>query len=316
MKSNTNSELFAIKRFTKDISITQKMKVSIISFESLTLHKASILYEVSTIHIANHSNLIKFYEIYETESSICLVKEYFPGQTLRSLLKNPNFAACHPDVKSAQIIKPLLIALAYLASKEAIHGSLSPDNIIVDQNGRVKISNLGQINLMDNLDSIYQEHYAWGYIAPEVFKGLISDNKLDVFSVGCIFFEVLFGVPLFKGQNVAQTLQLNKSFSYETIFNKICKEIQDSQSPINKQSNEYFDDSLKLNLIIGLELLLKLLEVDPEKRISAEEASKHSYFKSSSLYASNVNITLFSVACLDSIRYQASPLFFIINLSQ
>jgi len=102
----------------------------------------------------------------------------------------------------------------------------------------------------------------------------------------------LFGAPLFKGQTFSQTLQLNKAYSYDSILNKINKEIQDLHSPINKQ---------------GLELLAKLLDSDLEKRISAEEAFNHAYFKSPAITRACLNPS-FLLMCLDSINEQ-TPTF-------
>jgi serine/threonine protein kinase len=120
-------------------------------------------------------------------------------------------------------------------------------------------------------DYIFERCGTPGYIAPEVFNykkkndagNLGYDGKCDVFSAGCILFQILFGFRLFNGKDAANVLQLNKTFNYDQICEIIQAEINEGKSKINK---------------IGLELLLKMLQADPKKRLSAFEALAHNYF--------------------------------------
>jgi len=108
-----------------------------------------------------------------------------------------------------------------------------------------------------------------GYIAPEVFSFTKRDpntsynEKCDVFSAGCILYEMLFGRPLFESKDTTSILDLNKCFSYAKTCETITDEFLDPSSNINKQ---------------GLDLLMRLLEPDQFKRISASEALEHPYF--------------------------------------
>jgi len=85
-----------------------------------------------------------------------------------------------------------------------------------------------------------------------------------VFSAGCIFFEILFGFPLFKGKDLIETLKLNKTYSEKDTFEIIDKEMNDPHSEFTKQD---------------LDLLKKLLYEDPRKRITPSEALEHECFK-------------------------------------
>ena len=73
----------------------------------------------------------------------------------------------------------------------------------------------------------------------------------------------MFGFRLFNGKDAANVLQLNKTFNYDQISEIIQAEISEGKSKINKG---------------GLELLLKMLQTDPKKRISAFDALAHNYF--------------------------------------
>ncbi len=106
-----------------------------------------------------------------------------------------------------------------------------------------------------------------GYIAPEILKSSqenrVYDDKVDVFSAGCIFFEMLFGYPLFKGSKTSEISSSNKHFKYSDLIQLVTKEQNNLQPHSTK---------------LALDLLLKLLHSDPKQRISAEEALDDIYF--------------------------------------
>jgi len=142
--------------------------------------------------------------------------------------------------------------------------------VIIDKEGKVKVIDFLFINKANMAELTDEKTLTPGYIAPEIFKydtmnpRTAYDEKSNIFSVGCIFFEMLFGFPLFKDQDPTNTLSLNKSYNFSAVSDLINKEISNHDSLIEEQA---------------LELLLLLLEPDFTKRISAREALNHSYFQ-------------------------------------
>lgn len=150
--------------------------------------------EIELMRILDHDNIIKLYEVYETEKSIYLVLDLIQGKSLQDTLKKSTFKEEYSDVKIFNIIRSILDALAYLASKGIMHRDLKPDNILLEKGEKVKIVDFGLATYIDVPEYIFKKCGTPGYIAPEVFKYDQKDpatnynDKCDVFSAGSIFF--------------------------------------------------------------------------------------------------------------------------------
>jgi len=90
----------------------------------------------------DHENIIKLYEVYETEKSIYLVLELIQGKSLHGLLRRTNFREEEEvsHTKTINLVRSLLDALVYLASKGTMHRDLKPDNILLDKGEKSKLS--------------------------------------------------------------------------------------------------------------------------------------------------------------------------------
>ena len=153
-----------------------------------------MLNEIDIMRCLNHENIIKLYEVFETEKSIYLVLELIQGKSLQEVLKKPTFRDEFSEGKIVNMIKSILDALAYLAAKGIMHRDLKPDNILLGKGDVIKIVDFGLATFIDVPDYIFKKCGTPGYIAPEVFKydqknaSTNYDDKCDVFSAGCIMF--------------------------------------------------------------------------------------------------------------------------------
>jgi len=153
-----------------------------------------MLNEIDIMKSLDHENIIKLYEVHETENSIYLVLELIQGRSLQEVLKKPSFKDEYSEVKVVNMIRSILDALAYLSSKGIMHRDLKPDNILLDKESKVKIADFGLATIVDLPEYIFKKCGTPGYIAPEVFKydaknhSTNYDQRCDVFSAGCIFY--------------------------------------------------------------------------------------------------------------------------------
>lgn len=152
--------------------------------------------EIDIMRAADHENVIKLYEVYETEKSIYLVLELIQGKSLQESFKRPNSKEAFSEIRIRNIIRSLLDALAYLASQDIMHRDLKPENILLDKGEKVKIADFGLATFIHVDDYLFKKCGTPGYIAPEVFKydpkdpSTFYDDRCDVFSVGCILYHM------------------------------------------------------------------------------------------------------------------------------
>lgn len=150
--------------------------------------------EIEIMRTLDHENIIKLYEVHETEKSIYLVQELVVGKCLQDVLKKSNFKEECSGVKVVNMIRSILDALNYVASKGIMHRDLKPDNILVDKDFKIKIIDFGLATFVDVPEYIFKKCGTPGYIAPEVFKYDVKNpatnynQQCDVFSAGCILF--------------------------------------------------------------------------------------------------------------------------------
>ena len=148
--------------------------------------------EIDIMRSLTHDNIIQLHEVHESEKSIYLVLDLIQGKSLEDVLKK-NFKN-YSEIKVINMIRSILDALEYLASKGIMHRDLKPDNILLDKGDKIKIVDFGLATHIKLETYIFKKCGTPGYIAPEVFKydekNTLTryDDRCDVFSAGCIFF--------------------------------------------------------------------------------------------------------------------------------
>eukprot|EP01117_Protostelium_nocturnum_P012976 TRINITY_DN4804_c0_g1_i1.p1 TRINITY_DN4804_c0_g1~~TRINITY_DN4804_c0_g1_i1.p1 ORF type:complete len:683 (+),score=211.14 TRINITY_DN4804_c0_g1_i1:73-2121(+) len=157
-----------------------------------------------------HNRIVRLYDVFEiNENSFCTILEYCNGQDLDIYLKTQSFLT---EREAKSIITQIFSGLAYLneLKKPIIHYDLKPGNILLSD-GEVKITDFGLSKIMeedqDALELTSQGAGTYWYLPPECFEmgkepPKIS-SKVDVWSAGVIFFQMLYGKKPF-GNNVSQ----------------------------------------------------------------------------------------------------------------
>jgi len=293
----TNKE-YAIKKFKLD----KDGDLSSSAFSQSACREITISREI------NHENLVHLEEVIiePKERSIAIVFDYSEHDLLQILHFHGH---SHPERKPMSelslksILYQLLNGLAYLHANWILHRDLKPANILIMKDGTVKIGDLGlarffqePIQPLINGDKVVVT--IW-YRAPELLLGAKHYTKaVDMWAIGCIFAELIITKPLFKGEEAKMENKKVIPFQQDQL-NKIFKILG---TPTKSQWNDinYLPDSGKLSQFkkypnsftsyiqqnapnwkskSGLNLLTSMLEYDPKRRITAEEALDHPYFK-------------------------------------
>lgn len=151
----------------------------------------------------NHPNVVQVYDVGNYEDRHYIVMEYIRGRTLKQLIQMRG--ALHKE-EAVSIMKQLISAICEAHQHNIIHRDIKPQNILVKDDGTVKITDFG-IALAHNAVQLTQSDSVLGsahYLAPETTRGEAATNQCDIYSLGIVFYELLSGSVPFSGDNPVQ----------------------------------------------------------------------------------------------------------------
>lgn len=250
------------------------------------------LREIKILQVLRHENIVRLIEICSTKASAAnkfksqfyLVFE-FCEHDLAGLLSNPAVKFTLGEQK--KIMQQLLNGLYFIHKNLILHRDMKTANILVTKEGKLKLADFGLARAIVQSDqpTRYTNRVVtlW-YRPPELLLGERCYNKaIDIWGSGCIMAELWTREPILKGNSEQNQLELIQSLcgsiTPETwpdvekleLYNKMHLK-QDQKRRIKERLGNYVKDPR------GLDLLEKLLELDPKKRIDSDEALDHDFF--------------------------------------
>ncbi len=152
--------------------------------------------EVELAVRVKHSSVVNIHSFYSVEDIHCIVMDYIEGETLGQILDTGNLT---PET-AVSIAMQILEGLNAAHEKGIIHRDLKPQNIIVDRDGKVTITDFGLAREVDStrLTATSGLMGTPQYIAPEQWIGERPDNRTDIYSFGVLLYEMVFGHLPFK----------------------------------------------------------------------------------------------------------------------
>lgn len=151
----------------------------------------------------SHPNIVEMYDVGEDKGTYFIVMEYIEGRTLKQLLKKRGSLTA-PEV--VDIMLQLTDGIAHAHDMYIIHRDLKPQNIMISDDGKIKITDFG-IAMAMNSTQVTQTNSVMGsvhYLPPEQASGKGSTIKSDIYSMGIMLFELLTGKLPFKGENAVE----------------------------------------------------------------------------------------------------------------
>ena len=154
----------------------------------------------------DHLNIVKMYDVGEDDGNYYIVMEYIDGVNLKKLIKKRGSLAVPEAV---DILLQLTAGIGHAHDAYIIHRDIKPQNIIIVDDGLVKITDFG-VALAMNSTQLTQTNSVLGsvhYIPPEQASGKGSTIKSDIYSLGILFYELLTGKIPFKGEIALKQLR-------------------------------------------------------------------------------------------------------------
>lgn len=148
----------------------------------------------------SHPNIVEIYDVGEDNGKYFIVMEYVEGKTLKQLIKKRGALTLAEVI---DIMVQLTSAIAHAHDSYIIHRDIKPQNVIILDDGRVKIMDFG-IAAQLNSNDLTQTNSVMGtvyYLPPEQANGTTTTTKSDIYSLGILMYELVIGKVPFKGDS-------------------------------------------------------------------------------------------------------------------
>jgi len=241
----------------KIIDISQDL----VDADGLTLRE-QIHREVSILRlVAGHENIIELLDVFESSTYIFLVFELCVNGELFDHLTS---VVTLSEKRARRIMKQVLHAVEHCHARSVVHRDLKPENILLDANLNVKLTDFGFAKVLKAGEKLYEVCGTPGYLAPELLKaGMVErdecdgyNTQVDAWACGVILYTLLVGFPPFWHRKQLMMIRhiMEGRFSFS--------------SPDWKDITEPPKDLINL-----------LLVVEPNTRITIQQALKHTFFQ-------------------------------------
>lgn len=239
--------------------------------------------EISLMKELRHINIVRLHDVIHTETKLVLIFEFCEMDLKRYMDTHGDRGALEPLTVRAFMYQ-LLKGTKFCHDNRVLHRDLKPQNLLVNRKGELKIADFGLARAFGvPVNTFSNEVVTLWYRAPDVLLGSRTYNtSIDIWSVGCIFAEMISGIPLFRGRdNQDQLLHIMRVVGTppDTVLRKIANdspEVHIRQFP--KYPKVSFQSLLPKAQPLALEALEPMLQFEPSLRITAADALKLLYF--------------------------------------
>lgn len=241
--------------------------------------------EISLMKELKHPNIVRLYDVIHTENKLVLVFEYMDLDLKKYMDSHGDRGVLEPAVVRS-FMWQLLKGTGFCHENRVLHRDLKPQNLLINKRGELKLADFGLARAFGiPVNTFSNEVVTLWYRAPDVLMGSRTySTSIDVWSCGCIMAEMISGVPLFRGRD--NNDQLNQILRIlgtpdEQTLRRIANESPEIQlRPFPRTPKIPFTSMYPKIAPLAVDLLEKLLQFDPSRRLTCEEALQHPYFTS------------------------------------
>ncbi|XP_062922107.1 uncharacterized protein LOC134355712 isoform X4 [Mobula hypostoma] len=222
---------------------------SLVILKEINMHELNhierqrALNEVKVLSMLDHPNIINYYDSFEEDGVLMIEMEYAEGGTLAQYLAQQDREL--EELEILNLFHQMVAATCYLHEHNVLHRDLKTANLFLTKEGEVKLGDFGVAKLMMTGSEAHTILGTPYYISPEICEGKCYNDKSDIWSLGCILYEMACRQRTFEGTNLP------------AVVNKIMK---GQFAPITNNYSPEFKG-----------LVMDMLQKEPQYRPSAHE---------------------------------------------
>ncbi|KFO88872.1 Cyclin-dependent kinase 3, partial [Buceros rhinoceros silvestris] len=240
--------------------------------------------EISLLKELKHPNIVRLLDVIHGQKKLYLVFEYL-NQDLKKYMDSFQTGE-FPLSLVRNYLYQLLRGVSFCHSHRVIHRDLKPQNLLINEAGAVKLADFGLARTFGvPLRTYTHEVVTLWYRAPEILLGCkYYSTAVDIWSVGCIFAEMMTSKALFPGDSeIDQLFRIFRTLGTPTEATwPGVTELPDYKWNFPRWARKEMKEIVPNLDRDGQDLLVQLLLYDPSKRVSAKAALSHQYFRRSS----------------------------------
>ena len=225
----------------------------------------------------NCNNIVKYYDSSKDNDNIYILMEFCGGNNLRNFIdKNMNEHILIKEHILKNIIKQICIGIKEIHDKKIIHRDLKPENIFINENMIIKLGDFGISKQFDSYKTHALTKYRAGtdyYIAPEILKEGLYNEKCDIWSLGCIIYELFTLNAYYSDKFLDEIKKIDSNIynnKWQILIDSLLEKDYKKRFDIN-QVIQFLENELNIkinhkNKIIG-EIYIKKEDVGKDIRI-------------------------------------------------
>ncbi|EAX97236.1 CAMK family protein kinase [Trichomonas vaginalis G3] len=210
---------------------------------------ASLRREINILQKVDHPNIMRLLEVFETNTDVCLVTELGRGDLFQVIQDQQTL----PESVLKSVAAQLVSALLYLHQQRIIHRDIKPQNVLISLNNTVKLCDFGFARALSNTTLVLNSIKGTPlYMAPELVQEQQYNEKVDIWSLGAILYELYYGKTPFSAKSIYKLIQM----------------IVNDQIAWSEPISPEFKGFLSI-----------MLQKNPDRRASCEDLVKHPFIK-------------------------------------
>ena len=294
IKETIGKGTFSTVKLGEDKKTKQKVAIKILNKQKIKAKDelVRIKREIKILSMMDHPNIIKTYNISENEKFYYIIMEYCNGGELFNYIVDKEKL---DENEASMFFFQLINALEYIHSLGIAHRDLKPENLLLLDNKIIKIIDFGLSNYFNGEKNLETPCGSPSYASPEIIKGEAYNGFcIDIWASGIILFSMLCGYLPFDDDEEEE--EENEDESKEDIINSVKKGNNHNNKSISENSDEEESSSSDDNEILferilegkldypsylseaAIDLMKKILVVEPQKRIQIKDIKKHKFY--------------------------------------